>query len=126
MVRASYIQLLNSADRTTEAETFICDACNTANATCLKDGHTDAHPLVRLNKSAAAESSTIESRLLSLENRFGEDWRAMSDRLGRLEQRFEDHESVMNDRFTALETKVEGRLATVERLLTLIVSKLPS
>lgn len=50
----------------------------------------------------------------------------MSDRLGRLEQRFEDHESVMNDRFTALETKVEGRLATVERLLTLIVSKLPS
>jgi hypothetical protein len=50
----------------------------------------------------------------------------MSQRLGRLEQRFEQHEKVMNSRLTALETKVEGRLATVERLLSLIASKLSS
>jgi hypothetical protein len=110
----------------TVTEIFICDACNTANVPCLKDGHTETHALVRLNNSVASENSTIESRLLSLENRFGEDQKTMSERLGRLEQRFENHASVMNDRFTALETKFDGRLATVETLLSLIVSKLSS
>jgi hypothetical protein len=110
----------------TVPEIFICDACNTANVPCLKDSHTETHALVRLNNSAAVENSTIEGRLLSLENQFGEDWKAMSERLGRLEQRFENHENVMNDRFTALETNVDGRLAAVEGLLSLIVSKLSS
>lgn len=107
-------------------ETFICDACNTANAACDEEGHVDAHPLIRLNKSAAAEGSAIESRLLSLETRFKEDWQVMSERVGHLGERLEAHENVIHDRLRALETMVEERLATVEGLLSIIVSKLTS
>jgi hypothetical protein len=50
----------------------------------------------------------------------------MSERVGRLEERFGVYENTIHDRLRALETKVEERLATVEGLLSVIVSKLAS
>ena len=99
---------LDGSSNNAARDTFICPDCDSKRRPSLVEGHTFAHPLVRIRDSSiGGENASIEDKLLSLEQRFQSLEFKVTEGLTSMESKVEE-------RLSALETKVDQRLALLE------------
>lgn len=109
-------------------DTFICADCDSKRAPSLTDGHTFAHPLVRIRdssidgKAASADDMLValEHRLLTMESKMLEGFSTLDSRI---DEHVSEIETKMEQRLALLESNFETRFATLEAVLRQIAAQ---